>query len=235
MEVKLVDSMGSDLSVVNAARVSFDKVSELDSNAKLKQGDERLIAFLARENHWTPFGHASLSIHVKAPIFVARQLGKHQVGLVWNEVSRRYVDSAPEFYYPENWRARNADKKQGSHEDVFVETIERQNEICRDMNGDLFPAETVTVQNLVQRTVNGCIDTYQLLLDAGVCPEQARIVLPQNMMTEWYWSGSLIAFARVCNLRLKKDTQKETRVIAEQIDEIASALFPISWKHLKKV
>jgi thymidylate synthase (FAD) len=253
IETKLVDSMGSDLSVVNAARVSFDKASDweyeyvedvdIDSRTiitakvpkKLKAGDEKLIAFLARENHWTPFGHASISVHVKAPIFVARQLGKHQVGLVWNEVSRRYVDSPPEFYYPENWRARNKDKKQGSHEDQFVENIEIENLICRDFNGNLFPSENITTQNLVERTVNGCIDTYQLLLNAGVCPEQARMVLPQNMMTEWYWSGSLIAFARVCNLRLKKDTQKETRFVAEQIDEIASKLFPVSWKHLKKV
>jgi len=235
MEVKLVDSMGSDLSVVNAARVSFDKVSDWAEGSVLKAGDEKLIAFLARENHWTPFGHASLSIHVKAPIFVARQLGKHQVGLVWNEVSRRYVDSAPEFYYPENWRARNKDKKQGSHEDQFVENIELTNSICRDMNGDLFPSESVATHELVKRTATACINTYQSLLDAGVCPEQARMILPQNMITEWYWSGSLIAFARVCNLRLKKDTQKETRVIAEQIDTIANELFPISWKHLKKV
>jgi thymidylate synthase (FAD) len=150
-------------------------------------------------------------------------------------VSRRYVDSPPEFYYPENWRARNKDKKQGSHEDQFVENIECKNLICRDINGDLFPSENITTRNLVERTVGGCIDTYRLLLDAGVCPEQARMILPQNMMTEWYWSGSLIAFARVCNLRLKKDTQKETRFVAEQIDEIASKLFPVSWKHLKKV
>jgi len=253
MEVKLVDYMGSDLSVVNAARVSFDKVSdweyenveEVDIDSRtimsyskpkgLKTSDERLIAFLARENHWTPFGHASISVHVKAPLFVARQLGKHQVGLVWNEVSRRYVDSPPEFYYPENWRARNKDKKQGSHEDQFVKQIEIKNQICRDINGDLFPSENITTHNLVERTVGSCIDTYQLLLDAGVCPEQARMILPQNMITEWYWSGSLIAFARVCNLRLKKDTQKETRVIAEEIDRIASDLFPVSWKHLKKV
>lgn len=253
MEVKLVDSMGSDLSVVNAARVSFDKVSDweyeeveevdLDFRTitryskpkKLKASDEKLIAFLARENHWTPFGHASISVHVKAPLFVARQLGKHQVGLVWNEVSRRYVDSPPEFYYPENWRARNKDKKQGSHEDKFVEEIEMTNLICRDYEGNLFPGENITTQNLVERTVSTCINTYQMLLDAGVCPEQARMVLPQNMITEWYWSGSLIAFARVCNLRLKKDTQKETRFVAEKIDEIASKLFPVSWKHLKKV
>jgi len=253
IQVSLVDSMGTDLSVVNAARVSFDKASDweyeyvedvdLDSRTitttkapkKLKAADERLIAFLARESHWTPFGHASLSFHVKAPIFVARQLAKHQVGLVWNEVSRRYVDSPPEFYYPETWRARNKDKKQGSHEDQYVENVEIQNLLCRDFNGDLFPSESISTENLVRRAVAGCHDTYRLLLDAGVCPEQARMVLPQNMMTEWYWSGSLIAFSRVCNLRLKKDTQKETRLVAEEIDTLASSLFPCSWAALKRV
>ena len=229
MEVKFVDQMGSDLSVVNAARVSFDKVSEWDytfsaedpslcgyTTLKLKSQDEKLISFLARENHWTPFGHTSLSIHVKAPIFVARQLGKHQVGLVWNEISRRYVDSSPEFYIPESWRKKNPDKKQGSYEDEFV-----------DLSADL--------DHIVDSIVNLCKTTYNSMLDLGVCAEQARMILPQNMYTEWYWSGSLIAFARVCNLRLKKDTQLETRIIAQQISDIAASCFPISWQYLKKV
>jgi thymidylate synthase (FAD) len=210
MEVRLVDSMGSDLSVVNAARVSFDKVSELESNGNLKESDKRIIKFLARENHWTPFGHVSLSFHIKAPIFVARQLGKHQVGLVWNEISRRYVDSPPEFFYPDNWRKRNVDKKQGSHEDEFVEEI--------NYSANFIVSQAVRV--------------YTEMLEAGVCPEQARMVLPQNMYTEWYWTGSLIAFARVCKLRLKKDTQKETRDIAIQIDEIVKKICPISWESL---
>jgi thymidylate synthase (FAD) len=214
MTVEFIDKMGSDLSVVNAARVSFDKVSELSEDGSLKSGDERLIAFLARENHWTPFGHASLSFHIKAPIFVARQLVKHTVGLVWNEVSRRYVDSTPEFYTPSKWRRKNEDKKQGSHEDQFV---------------NLSYSEDSEFHNIM----NDSLRLYETFLDIGICAEQARMILPQNTMTEWYWSGSLHAFARVCNLRCKKDTQKETRDVADQIDAIAREHFPISWKYLR--
>ena len=231
MVVKLVDSMGSDISVVNAARVSFDKISEVNSDGTLKEADKRIIKFLARENHWTPFGHASLSFHIKAPLFVARQLGKHQVGLVWNEISRRYVDSPPEFYYPENWRKRNEDKKQGSHEDQFVEEISHTHPYIGDIQGN---SVTIT-ESVTKRTKTIVTQAYNLyveMLEAGVCPEQARMVLPQNMYTEWYWTGSLIAFARVCKLRLKKDTQKETRDVATLIDESARALFPVSWESL---
>lgn len=244
MEVKLVDSMGSDLSVVNAARVSFDKITEWDyavdpndvnslgvKTKTLKEADKCIIKFLARENHWTPFGHASLSFHIKAPIFVARQLGKHQVGLVWNEISRRYVDSPPEFYYPENWRKRNKDKKQGSHEDQFVKELSYTHPYMGDIRGN-----SVTITESVTTRVNTiaaqAYNLYTEMLEAGVCPEQARMVLPQSMYTEWYWTGSLIAFARVCNLRCKKDTQKETRDIAIQIDEIAKKIYPISWESL---
>ena len=120
MSVTLVDNMGTDLSVVNAARVSFGKKHE-----ELTKGDEKLITFLAKHGHWTPFGHASLSFHVEAPIFVARQLVKHQVGLVWNEVSRRYVDYEPEYWVPDDWRARAEDKKQGSSEEEYVNWLSR--------------------------------------------------------------------------------------------------------------
>jgi thymidylate synthase (FAD) len=234
MTVELIDKMGSDLSVVNAARVSFDKKSdwvyETQSSIDLEtgqaiytkvpsgltSGDERLIKFLATHNHWTPFGHTALSFHIKAPIFVARQLVKHTVGLVWNEVSRRYVDSTPEFYFPDKWRKRNEDKKQGSYEDQFVEEGEF-NEIS-------WP----------ELVCNDALNLYRAMLKAGVCAEQARMVLPQNTMTEWYWSGSMIAFARVCNLRCKKDTQLETRLIANQIDSLAKEVFPVSWKYLRK-
>ena len=215
IKVDFIDKMGSDISVVNAARVSFNKKSDFNEDGSFKQGDERLIAFLARENHWTPFGHASLSFHIKAPIFVARQLVKHTVGLVWNEVSRRYVDSSPEFYVPSKWRRKNEDKKQGSHEDQFV---------------DLSYSEEQAFHDIMQN----CQSLYENFLDIGVCAEQARMILPQNTMTEWYWSGSLHAFARVCNLRCKKDTQKETREVADQIDEIAKQHFPISWKYLRQ-
>jgi thymidylate synthase (FAD) len=215
IKVEFIDKMGSDISVVNAARVSFNKKSDFNEDGSFKEGDEKLIAFLARENHWTPFGHASLSFHIKAPIFVARQLVKHTVGLVWNEVSRRYVDSEPEIFYPDNWRKKNEDKKQGSHEDQFVDVS-----FGDDCN--------------IYASCEIAVATYKSLLAAGVCAEQARMVLPQNTMTEWYWSGSLHAFARVCNLRCKKDTQKETRDVANQIDEIAKEHFPVSWKYLRQ-
>jgi thymidylate synthase (FAD) len=223
--------MGSDLTVANAARVSFDKESEWNINEyeeqylensrtvirqpifSLKEGDKKLINFLARENHWTPFGHCSLQFRIKAPIFVARQLGKHQIGLTWNEVSRRYVDSEPEFYFPEKWRKKNPDKKQGSYDDEFV---------------DLKFAEECQPKAVV----NMCRELYHAMIDMEVCAEQARMILPQNMYTEWYWSGTLFAFARVCRLRLKKDTQKETRDIADQINNLTEKHFPISWKAL---
>jgi len=230
MKVDLIDKMGSDLSVVNAARVSFSKQSEwncdyveqIDPDSRtisheytksLKEGDKKLINFLARENHWTPFGHCSLQFRIKAPIFVARQLAKHQVGLVSNEISRRYVDSEPEFYFPEKWRKKNPDKKQGSYEDEFV---------------DLKFAEECNIKSVVEI----CKNTYNAMLNMGVCAEQARMILPQNMYTEWYWSGTLFAFARVCRLRVKKDTQKETREIAEEISELVSKHFPVSWEAL---
>ena len=209
--VTLVDSMGTDLSVVNAARVSFGKKHD-----KLTEGDKKLIRYLAKHGHWTPFGHATLSYHIKAPIFVARQLIKHQVGLTWNEVSRRYVDDTPDFYDPEHWRARAEDKKQGSNADEHVDWIGR----AERTSGRVFKLNEFALH------------TYNSLLNAGVCPEQARMVLPQSMMTEWYWTGSLYAFSRVCNLRCKIDTQEETRNIAWEIHDLAKEKFPVSWPAL---
>jgi len=214
MKAILIDHMGSDLSVVNAARVSFAKVSEWDSipeggqvKGYLKIGDEKLIKFLAKHNHWSPFGHASLQFHIKAPIFVARQLVKHQVGLVWNEVSRRYVDTEPEFYTPKYFRKKADNIKQGSDSED-------------------------TLSYILKPVIDYTLQCYKNMLKMGVCPEQARMVLPQNMYTEWYWSGSLAAFARVCNLRCKEDTQWETRQVANQISEQVHELFPISWEAL---
>ena len=216
MQVKLMDRMGTDLTVVNAARVSFAKESEWESipeggeiEGLLSLGDENLIKYLAKHKHWSPFGHCSLQFHIKAPIFVARQLVKHQVGLVWNEVSRRYVDDEPEFYTPRVWRLKADNKKQGSSD----ETIEY------DISG--------TVQYMKQ--------TYYNLLREQVAPEMARMILPQNLYTEWYWSGTLMAFARVCNLRCAEDTQWETRQIANQIDRFGAEFFPYSWVELRKM
>ena len=198
--------MGDDLDVVNAAKVSFAKESkEFDDNSV------RLIKYLAKHKHMSPFGHCFASFHVKAPIFVARQLVKHKF-LRWNEVSRRYVDDEPEFYVPDMWRGRSADKKQGSDGVVKLEGVDGQ--IVDD-----YAAEALTA--------------YQALLEAGVAPEQARMVLPQSTMTEWWWSGSLDAFGDMCNLRCKPDTQLETRIVANQICDKMRELFPVSWLALR--
>ena len=206
MEVTLVDKMGNDLSVVNAARVSYSKESK---SFTLK--DEKLIKYLAEHEHWSPFAHATMQFRIKAPIFVARQLVKHQVGLVWNEVSRRYVDFPPEIYKPDAWRGRPKNSKQGSDGEV-----------------ELGP----TLDHNMEMTMQSCMIQYNAMIEKGVAPEQARMVLPQSMMTEWYWSGTLYAFARVCNLRCKPDTQKETRDVADQIWKLADEAFPYCWLHL---
>lgn len=230
MNVTLIDHMGSDLSVVNAARVSFDKESkwvyceESDGRDKALSGaDKKLISYLATHNHWSPFAHAFASFRIKAPIFVARQLVKHQVGLAWNEVSRRYVDSDPEFYTPETWRKRADNVKQGSSEDAYV-----------NVSGTNTPYMTKWGRAFTARSLmNNCVAMYRSMIADGICPEQARMVLPQSMMTEWIWSGSLMAFARVCKLRLDSHTQKETREVAAMIDREMAELFPVSWKALQ--
>lgn len=204
--VEYMDHMGSDLTVVNAARVSFDKEHEEFDH----RTDRGLIKYLAQHNHWSPFAHCSVTFRVKAPIFVARQLVKHTVGFSWNEVSRRYVDNEPEFYFPDYWRCRAESVKQGSSD-----------ERC-PINRDFPPEHAVGILN----------DYYKSMLDAGVCPEQARMVLPQNTMTEWIWTGTLYAWARMCQLRLDSHTQKETRYVAEDIADEMAALFPTSWEFL---
>jgi thymidylate synthase (FAD) len=211
-----IDHMGSDLSVVNAARVSFGKVSDwnepsMGKASGLSDRDAKLVRYLAVHKHISPFGHAFCTWHVKAPVFVARQLVKHKF-LRWNEISRRYVDDEPEFYKPDVWRGRSADKKQGSEGVVKLYGVAEQ--IVDD-----YAAEALTA--------------YQVLLEAGVAPEQARMVLPQSTMTEWYWSGSLDALADMCNLRCTGDTQLETRLVANQICDKMRELFPVSWLALR--
>jgi thymidylate synthase (FAD) len=207
LKVEFIDKMGTDLSVVNAARVSYAKFKD-----KFEDKDEKLIKFLAEHNHWSPFAHASLQFRIKAPVFVARQLVKHQVGLVWNEISRRYVDYTPELYEPKEWRGRPQNSKQGSDGTVSIDSNEKHR---------------------LDMTMEQCKIIYNSLIGKGIAPEQARMVLPQSMMTEWIWSGTLYAFARVCNLRCAKDTQEETREVANQIHNICKEEFPISWKYLK--
>jgi len=205
IEATYIDHMGNDLSVVNAARVSFGK-----KHTKFIDADSNLIRYLAEHKHMSPFGHCFASFHIKAPIFVARQLVKHKF-LRWNEISRRYVDSDPEFYLPDEWRGRSEDKKQGS-------------------DGVIYPL-SVSENEFVNYTA---LRVYKELLEEGVAPEQARMVLPQSTMTEWYWSGSLDAFADMCNLRCKNDTQYETRVVANKISKKLLDLFPVSWEALKE-
>ena len=208
IEVTLLDKMGSDLTVVNSARVSFAKTHFKFDDQK----DERLIKYLAKHKHTSPFGHCFASFHVKAPVFVARQLVKHKF-LRWNEVSRRYVSSEPEFYSPK-WRWAATNKKQGSA-------------------GEMSDEHSDSIEMLNQRHTEFSAWTYDRLLDAGVSEEQARTVLPQSMMTEWYWSGSLDAFADMCNLRCYPDAQKETREVADIIDGYMGEHFPVSWKALR--
>ena len=229
MKVDLIDHMGSDLTVVNAARVSFDKTS-----SQLNHDDIRLIHYLAKHNHWSPFSHAFLQFRVKAPIFVARQLGKHQVGLSWNEVSRRYVDYKPEFYYPDKWRLKAENVKQGSSE----ETVPDEEAWC-DMNSyqDSWdgPADSWPHKYYIRDLCKDAVHLYESLMEyPGVAPEMARMVLPQNMYTEWYWSGSLYAFARVCQLRLDKTSQVEVQQIARQISAHCITKFRHSWTALMK-
>ncbi len=203
--------MGDDITTVNAARVSFAKQSKLvctdliQGTYDLDKRDKKLISYLAKHKHLSPFNHASVTFVCKAPIFVARQLVKHEY-MPWNEVSRRYVSDNIEFYEPDVWRGQAADKKQGSAGEV------------EDVN-------VKTTQRLV-----GIL--YEDLLAKGVCEEQARMVLPQNTMTEWYWTGTLGAIAKMCNLRCKPDTQYETRLIADQISDKMGQLFPVSWEAL---
>jgi thymidylate synthase (FAD) len=216
INVTYIDHMGTDLTVANAARVSFGKKSEMDTSdvwgpPKLKDKDAKLIRYLAEHKHISPFGHCFTSFHIKAPVFVARQLVKHKF-LRWNEISRRYVDSEPEFYVPRSWRGRSEDKKQGSSGEWYDEDLDFA----------------------VEDGHTSCLNAYKELLENGVCPEQARMVLPQSMMTEWYWSGSLDAFADMCNLRCKGDTQAETQYVAWDINYEMTKLFPVSWRALRE-
>ena len=224
MEVKLIDHMGSDLTVVNAARVSFSKTSEWGTmpfaegpvEGLLSEGDERLIKYLAKHNHWSPFGHASMQFHVKAPIFVARQLVKHQVGLVWNEVSRRYVDTEVEFYEPTEWRLAADDKKQGSSDKT----------IKYDVSSDAMPSVTA-----IHGWAKQC---YENMLKMKIAPEMARMILPQSMYTEWFWTGSLAAYARFYKQRIDEHAQWEIQQYANAVGKIIEPLFPVSWNELTK-
>jgi thymidylate synthase (FAD) len=207
IKVELVDSMGSDLSTVNSARVSFDKEVEA-----VEARDEKLIKYLADHKHLTPFRHNQIQIRCHAPIFLARQLGKHQAGLSWNEVSRRYVDSEPEFFVPDEWRGRpDGSIKQGSsstHEDDLL------------------------IKARYSKLINKLTNEYASLIKLGVAPEMARMVLPQSHITSWYWTGNLLAFAHVYKERSAKGAQLEANWFAEELDKVIRPLYPCSWKSL---
>lgn len=213
--VQYVSHMGDDLTVANAARVSFNKESdweEQDGMTFLSIKDEKLIKYLAKNHHWTPFAHPQITLRIKAPIFVRTQLFKHKVGFVENEVSRRYVVDEPQFYTP-IWRNAPTDgAKQGSSGFVMEPSILM-------MNGFREAAEK-------------CVEVYNGLLASGVAPEQARSILPQSTYTEWWWTGSLAAFARVYKQRTDAHAQWEVQRYADAIGDIIRPLYPVSWEQL---
>lgn len=209
--IEYIDSMGTDKTVVNSARVSFSK--DTIGDGILDQRDEKLIKYLAKHSHWSPFAHTSIQFKCTAPIFIARQLVKHQVGGVWNEVSRRYVSYDPDFFAPNAWRFAPKNAKQGS--DMPLEMHEQQ-----------------VSDNLLNDIHVKCLQTYKALLDTGVCPEQARMVLPLSSMTQWYWTGSLMFWARVCKQRMDSHAQEEARDFASELAVHCKRLFPVSWDAL---
>jgi thymidylate synthase (FAD) len=252
---------GDDLMVVNMARVSFHKFSSWESERTLSKSDQRLIAFLARgmtandfdkfieydlcdfaceewkeylikslyqwrntPTHWAPFAHPHATFHMKAPIFVARQLAKHQIGFTWSEVSRRYVRDNVELYWPDAWRKAAKNVKQGSSSET-VPTIQLRDDV---------ESWSLKMREFQYLQEDAIIQIYEDLLDSGVCPEQARMVLPQNMYTEWMWTGSLWAWARACKQRLDPHTQQETRELMKQVSHVMSQLYPVSWRELMR-
>ena len=205
--VECIDTFGKDLTVVNAARVSFAKESTV-----LEPRDEKLITYLAKHGHNSPFFHPQVRMRLKMPLFVAREWFRHTVGFARNEVSRRYVDDEPECWVPDVLRARDANKKQGSKD----EPIENNEGVLKHMHG--FMA--------------GAIEFYNFLLKEGVAPEVARAALPQSMYTEFIETASLSAYARLCSLRLDPHAQKEIRDFADAVSKMMEEKFPVSWKAL---
>lgn len=243
MKATYIDHMGDDLRVVNAARVSFSKESSFDKEyytigykydnnndkavakgfiktdrpemavkvvRKLNENDKKLLNYLARHNHWTPFSHPQITLREKVPVFVARQRFKHMIGFTYNEVSRRYVSDKPEFFIPSEWRDKpEGSIKQGSGNEVVFKKVGRYKDLIEDATS-----------------------LYKYLIESGVAPEQARMILPQSMYTEYYVTGSLAAWARAYKLRIDSHAQKEIQDLAKQWGEIISPLFPVSWEVL---
>ena len=215
LKVTYKDHFGSDNSVVDAARVSFSK----EASGYTPEQNNKLIKYLAKHQHKSPFFHTAISLHLKMPIFVARQIMKHTTGLEYNEVSRRYVDSEPEFYVPDVWRKKADNVKQGSSDEAV------------DIK-DKFPSVDYGYRGNIQDYMEICIGSYKSLLDAGVAPEQARMILPQSMYTEVIMTGNLYAIANMYIQRTDSHAQKETQELAKQIGEIVKPLYPVSWEAL---
>lgn len=255
--VTLVDYMGSDLTVVNAARVSFDKESQYEPSPipfktmedaltaqrkdplarpntqvfrfgdnftyeRLKDGDEGLIHYLSKHNHFTPFTHCMLQFRISMPIFVCRQWYKSRIGVErdcgWNEVSRRYVKDDPEFFTPTVWRKAADNVKQGSSETETVKVI----------------FEDKPIDNMYSAHIEASRRLYAEMIRSGVAPEQARMVLPMSLMTEWIETGSLFAYARICQLRLDPHAQEEIRAYASVVYDLIAEKFSISWRALSE-
>jgi thymidylate synthase (FAD) len=218
MKAELIDVMGDDLRVANAARVSFDKetywdIVYADGDKDLAVRDQKLINYLATHGHWTPFAHVQITMRETVPIFVARQRFKHMVGFTYNEVSRRYVDDTPEFYFPDAWRGRAENKKQGSSEEEVEEPVVMWGNDKYDYS----------------QVIDLCVEYYEQMLKAGIAPEQARMVLPQSMYTSYYVTGSLAAWARAYSQRIHEHAQKEIQDLAKQWDDIISNITEIKY------
>lgn len=240
IKVELIDSMGDDLRIANVARVSFNNWKE-----EFDEKDARLIDYLARHEHTSPFRHTAITIRCKAPVFVARQLGKHQVGLSWNEVSRRYVDVGVEFYVPDGWRSRPDNGiKQGSGELLGNTTVQETVGFSNEPDGTVrscgFNMKYMGADecqkhfdDVLKYHHYNCMAIYSDMLESGVAPEMARMVLPQTMMVDWVWTGSLTAFFHVWRLRIDGHAQKEVQDFAKLLEEVIEPLFPRSWAALK--
>ena len=231
ISVEYIQHTGSDLAVVNAARVSFDKESAWEKNGKfggtdqdLSEKDEKLIKYLAKHEHFSPFNHSFITLRVEAPVFVARQLVKHKF-MPWNEVSRRYVDDEPEFYFPDYWRKKADNVKQGSSDEEFNDYIVYEYGDDKPLDLQLWVDEGTEI---IEGNLETILTLYNGMVYAGVCAEQARMILPQNMMTSWWWSGTLGAYCDMLKLRLDPHTQKESRIVAEKVKKIIEPLFPVS-------
>lgn len=230
IRAEYINHMGDDLMVVNSARVSFNKESEFVPvehpllgvvDVHLSDADAKLIGYLARHNHWTPFSHPQITLRETVPIFVARQRFKHMVGFTYNEVSRRYVDDEPEFFVPDVWRSRpEGSVKQGSG-DVRIDEII-----------PLRGAKPCSVSALYAEVLDECLHLYNSMIARGIAPEQARMVLPQSMLTSYYVTGSLAAFARAYKQRIDSHAQQEIQQLAQQWGSIIEPLFPVSWAAL---